>query len=101
MNNIVKKLENIKATYVIIAFLVGVIVGAFMWLHNALNKYDDIIDTLNTTKQMSLKAIIWNDAIPLGERAAACDVYLNAGYNSLTKKECETIIDEGAEEGIF
>ena len=46
---------------------------------------------------MSLKSVIWNDNIPLGERTTACDTYLNAGYNSLTKKHCEKILKESEE----
>lgn len=96
-----KKLENIKSWYLLLAGFIVAIVTVFTWMHNTLNKYDDVIDTIKTTQQMALKSVIWNDNIPLGERASACDVYLNAGYNSLTKRECEAILDKGTYEGSF
>lgn len=89
-----EKLKKYKELYLIIAFFVGLIVSLFMFFHNTINKYDDILDTLKTTQQMSLKSVIWNDNIPLGERTSACDVYLNSGYNSLTKKHCEVLVNE-------
>ena len=64
-----------------------------MFAHNSINKYDEMLDTLKTTQQMSLKSVIWNDSIPTTERATACDIYLNAGYNSMTKKECQKILE--------
>lgn len=96
-----KKLENLKAWYLLIVFFLGIAITLFWGIHNTLNKYDEALDTIKTTQQMSLKSVIWNDAIPIAERASACDVYLSAGYNSLTKRECQSILDKGAEQGIF
>ena len=96
-----KNLEKWKAWIVLIAFFGTLIMSFFIGIHNSLNKYDEIIETIKTTQQMSLKSVIWNKEIPLAERASACDVYLNAGYNSLTKKECQVILEKGAEQGIF
>lgn len=96
-----KKLENIKSWYLLIAFFIGVLVASFIGIHNVLNKYDEILGTIKTTQQMALKSVIWNKEIPLGERAGACDTYLNAGYNSLTKKECEIIVDKGTVQVSF
>lgn len=96
-----KKLENIKSWWLLIAFFIGLLVAFFMTIHNSINQYNDVIKTIKTTQQMALKSVIWNDNIPLGERASACDVYLNAEFNSLTKKECEIILEQGAEQGIF
>lgn len=64
-------------------------------------KNDEVLNTIKTTQQMALKSVIWNDEIPLTERASACDVYLSAGYNSMTKKECEVIIEKASEQGVF
>ncbi len=96
-----KKLENIKFWYGLLTGCVAIMIALFSWMHNAINKYDGVIETIKTTQQMALKSVIWNEDIPLGERASACDTYLNAGYNSLTKKECQIILEEGAEKGIF
>ena len=96
-----KKLENIKSWYLLAAFFIGIVVALFMAMHNTLNKYDEILGTIKTTQQMALKSVIWNKEIPLGERASACDAYLSAGYNSLTKKECQIIVDKGTLEVSF
>jgi len=85
----------------IITTVVGFIWCVFSTYSDLNKKYDQILQTNRTTQQMALKSVIWNKEIPLDERASACDVYLNAGYNSMTKKECELIIERGAQEGIF
>lgn len=89
-----EKIKKYKEIYVFITIIIGILSGAFVILHNILNKYDEILDNLKTTQQMSLKSVIWNDNIPLAERSSACDVYLINGYNSLTKKHCEMILKE-------
>lgn len=96
-----EKLKKIKEHWVLITFFVSIISSLFWFMHSVLNKYDEILGTIQTTQQMALKSVIWNDEIPIAERASACDVYLNAGYNSLTKKECETVINKGVDNGIF
>lgn len=96
-----EKLKKLKEYWAIITLFVGIICTLFFRIHNVLNETDKILSKIETTQQMALKSVIWNEEIPLTERTSACDVYLNAGYNSLTKKECETIIQKGAESGIF
>ncbi len=100
MNKIINKLKQYKEAYVIIMFFVGIVVGIFMFLHQFLIKFDETIDTIKTTQQMALKSVIWNNNVPQGERVSACDIYIKAGYNSLTKKECQHIIDS-TEVGII
>ena len=78
------KLKKIKENWLVITFFIASLTSIFLGLHNLLNKYDQILGKLNTTQQMALKSVIWNNEIPVAERASACDVYLNAGYNSLT-----------------
>ena len=53
------------------------------------NAYNEILVTIKTNEQMSLKSIIWNDNIPISDRLSACDIYIKKGYNSVTKKHCE------------
>lgn len=96
-----KIIESLKNWWWLLTIIVTIIGGIWGFSWNIKESNDKMLDTLKTTQQMALKSVIWNDNIPLGERASACDVYLNAGYNSLTKKECEIILDKGAEEGIF
>ena len=97
----IKKIPDIYKSLTATIGIITLIGTIFMAGHNLLNKNNEILDTLKTTQQMALKSVIWNDAIPLTERANACDVYLSEGYNSLTKKECEIIVNKGAEKGIF
>lgn len=87
-------LEQFKRYWVAIAFVVGLFGTAFAFLHNNLNKYDELLENMRTTQQMSLKSVIWNREIPMTERTSACDVYLAEGYNSMTKGLCEKILDE-------
>ena len=96
-----KFLEELKKHYVTIMFFVGIIWTVFSFYQKSIDNNEEIMSALQTTQQMSLKSVIWNEAIPVGERASACDTYLDAGYNSLTKKECEVIIEIAEEEGIF
>lgn len=95
---VIEKLKNIWWLLTIIATIIGGI-WSMSWKFTKQN--EELLDTLKTTQQMALKSVIWNEHIPLDERASACDVYIAAGYNSFTKKECEIILDEGAEEGTF
>lgn len=92
-----EKLKKGKEFYILITFFIGILWYAFNCYQNYLDNNDEILNTLKTTQQMSLKSVIWNDNIPLGERTTACDTYLNAGYNSLTKKHCEKILKESEE----
>ena len=98
------KLKKINDYWKQITGIIAILVamwGVFSYLQGLKQDNDKILDTLKTTQQMALKSVIWNKEIPLTERASACDIYLNAGYNSLTKKECQVVIDKGAEQGIF
>lgn len=97
----IDRLKKYKEICILISFFIGGLCSVFLFLHSYLNENDEILATIKTTQQMALKSVIWNEEIPLGERASACDTYLSAGYNSLTKKECETIIENGVREGIF
>lgn len=100
-----EKLEKYRKTYTLVIFFIGVFIGGlwsiFSTYQDYIDKNEELIVTIKTTQQMALKSVIWNEEIPIAERASACDVYLSAGYNSLTKKECESILDKGASEGIF
>lgn len=96
-----KYLQKIKDNWAILTGVVTIIVSLFMFGHNLLNQYDKLLETTETTQQMALKSVIWNDAIPDVERESACDVYLANGWNSYTKKECEKILERAEENGSF
>lgn len=89
-----EKLKKAKDFYLLLVFFISLIWGLFKLYQAYLDTNEEILDRLNTTQQMSLKSVIWNDNIPLGERMTACDTYLGQGYNSLTKKHCEKILKE-------
>ena len=101
----IEKIEKFKKGYVAVVFIATLLFGGvwriFTTYQEISDKYDNLLETIKTTQQMALKSVIWNEGIPTLERASACDIYLNAGYNSMTKKECEIIIKKGAEQGIF
>ena len=89
-----EKLKKGKELYLLITFFIGLIWAVFGFYQKYLDNNEEILETLKTTQQMSLKSVIWNDNIPLGERTTACDTYLKAGYNSLTKKQYQKIKKE-------
>lgn len=96
-----EKIEKLKKWWVIIIGVLSLLISAFMFCHNLLNKNDEILEMVKSNQQMTLKNTIWNENIPIQERVAACDVYLGLGYNSYTKKECEIIIEISASNGAF
>ncbi len=97
----IKKLKEYWWLITTIATIICFLWGFFSIYQGFKTDNEELLKTIKTTQQMALKSVIWNDEIPLAERASACDVYLSAGYNSMTKKECEVIIDKGANQGIF
>lgn len=96
-----KKLDKIKQYWWLITTIGTIIVSIISctlvvakFYYNIENKYYELEESINTNKQMSLKSVIWNSEIPLPEQLSACDKYLTSGYNSLTKKHCEIIIED-------
>lgn len=71
---------------------ITVFVGAVTFLWAIFSWYNQSTETSKKTQQMSLKSVIWNESIPVVERASACDDYLELGFNSYTKKFCENIL---------
>lgn len=94
-------LKKIKEHWKIISSFIIAIWAVFTFYQSYLDNNEEVLERLKTTQQMALKSVIWNDSIPLGERTSACDVYLDAGYNSLTKKHCEKIINESVAINTF
>lgn len=93
-NIVIEKLKEYKEALIVVAFFIGILWWGFNFYDDYKDTNSQILEKLNTTQQMSLKSVIWNDNIPLGERMTACDTYLGQGYNSLTKKHCEKILKE-------
>ena len=86
-------LKKIKENYQLIIFFVGLLVAFCTTYIKISNQYEEILTQLKTNQQMSLKSVIWSDSIPLSDRVSACDTYLKAGYNSITKKHCNQILE--------
>lgn len=99
--NKMKIIDSLKNYWWLLTIIFTIISGIWGVSWSFKENSEEMLTTLKTTQQMALKSVIWNEHIPLDERASACDVYIAAGYNSFTKKECEIILDEGAEEGTF
>ena len=91
-------LKKLKEHWKLISSFIIAIWAVFVFYQSYLDNNEEILDRLNTTQQMALKSVIWNDSIPVPERISSCDVYLNAGYNSLTKKHCENLVLEFGKE---
>lgn len=70
----------------------------FGTINNINNQLFEIKDIATNNQQMTLKNTIWNEEIPIEDRALACDKYLSLGYNSYTKKKCEKILEKEIEE---
>lgn len=83
---------------VILGFVFNITFGLYKKIDNQLNNLNQIAVS---NQQMTLKNTIWNDNIPTEDRTTACDLYLNLGYNSYTKKYCEKIIDKSVGDDIF
>lgn len=96
-----KAIEKLKSYWWLLTIIFTIIGSIWNVSWKIKENNEEILNTIKTTQQMALKGVIWNNSIPVGERASACDVYLNAGYNSLTKKECEIILTKGAESVHF
>lgn len=91
--------------WALIGIIIAIIGFGYKYTFGAYNNIETQLKEIRLiateNRQMTLKNTIWNDDIPIEDRTTACDIYLAAGYNSLTKKKCESIINKGANEGIF
>ena len=83
-----KFLNKIKDSWKWITLFATIITGFWTIFKYFDNQNEEIAKSI----QMSEKSIIWNDNIPIIERASVCDDYLARGYNSYTKKLCENVI---------
>ena len=87
-----KIMNNLKKYWGWLTFgvsVISILVGGFAKI---LESFDAQNQDMAKAIQMSEKSIIWNDQIPIIERASVCDDYLARGYNSYTKKLCENVI---------
>lgn len=86
-------LKKIKENYQLIIFFVSILIAFCGTYIKISNQYNEILTQLKTNQQMSLKSVIWSDSIPISDRVSACDTYIKAGYNSITKKHCNEILE--------
>lgn len=71
----------------------------FGTINNIGERLSEIKEIATNNQQMTLRNAIWNENIPVEDRALACDKYLGLGYNSYTKKKCEHILEFALERG--
>lgn len=86
-------IEKIKNTKFLLTTIIGLLVSIVGFSIKMYISYEHLINVTKTNQQMSLKSVIWNKDIPVGEQLSACDIYISNGYNSLTKRHCEEIIN--------
>lgn len=87
-----KLMEKLKKYWGWITLSVAILTAIFGCFLKVFNYFDGQNEEMAKTIQMAEKSIIWNDKIPVIERANVCDDYLARGYNSYTKKLCENVI---------
>lgn len=100
--NFKKKIKNIADLILKYWALVGILIAVLGFGYKiTLQPYKNITDKLThietvsmQNQQMTLKNTIWNEEIPTKDRATACDIYLDLGYNSFTKMKCEKILED-------
>ena len=83
-------LEKLKFTKEIITIIIGFI-GAIITCYSF---YISNKNELELIKKTTLRTMIWSDGVPINDKLEACDNYLEAGYNSETKKYCEKLLEK-------
>jgi hypothetical protein len=92
-----KKLEYVKKhaqALIAIAGLVSLIASIFLGTYGIMRRIEQVDEDIRTSTQYALKAIIWSSSIPKVERVSACDKYIQMGFNSFTKRYCESLMFE-------
>lgn len=85
------KLEkNIKRLITWGGWILSIIVG--LW--SLFGLYYRINEDLQTIQRSTLRNTIWNDNIPMHDRLESCDSYISLGYNSETKKYCDSLLTQ-------
>ena len=84
----IKRIEHLHKYMQI--FLTSISVLTILWV--AFKGYSNLEIQIKQTEQMSMQGIIWNKDIPLVERIRVCDAYIHLGFNSYTKRHCESLL---------
>jgi len=82
--------EKIKLTKEIITIIIGFI-GAIITCYSF---YRSNEESLKLIQKTTLRTMIWSEGIPIKDKIEACDSYIGLGYNSETKKYCETLLEK-------
>jgi uncharacterized membrane protein YvbJ len=90
-NKSVKIKDNL---YIITACisLVVILWGVFLAYNAQLRRIDNLEEKIARNIQQTLKALIYNENIPLRERTTACDNYIELGFNSYTQEYCNRLL---------
>lgn len=91
-NALITKIKDISSLISSLGVILGLFIGVYAYFNEYKVNQDKITENLKITQRMALKSVIWNDTVPLLERASACDDYLSLGYNSYTKEYCNHLI---------
>jgi len=91
-NALITKIKDISSLISSLGVILGLFIGVYAYFNEYKVNQDKITENLKITQRMALKSVIWNDKVPLMERASACDDYLSLGYNSYTKEYCSRLV---------
>lgn len=83
-------LEKLKITKEIITIIIGFIAAII----TCYSFYTSNRDELVLIKKTTLRTMIWSEGVPMQDKLEACDNYVEAGYNSETKKYCEKLLEK-------
>ena len=87
MKELLEKLKLTKEIITIIIAFIGAIITCYSFYISNRNE-------LELIKKTTLRTMIWSDGVPINDKLEACDNYLEAGYNSETKKYCEKLLEK-------
>ena len=80
--------KNIKRLIMWGGWLVSIVVG--LW--SLFGLYYNFREDLKEIQKLTLRNTIWNENIPMHDRIESCDLYIELGYNSETKKYCDELL---------
>ena len=92
MDKFMKKLKKYWGWITLITTILGAIVAIFLCFHRIFNYFDEQNEEMAETQKIAQQSLIWNKEIPTIQRAEVCDIYLQKGFDSYTKKLCENVI---------
>ena len=90
----VKRIETLINKIKPYALLIGWISSLIALLWAIFVLYYKFEENLKVIQKSTLRNTIWNENIPMSDRLESCDSYLELGYNSITKKYCNELLEK-------